>query len=108
MSSEYSIESHSFTCTKNTGIPIATFWAQPSFSPLTTAGIADTNRATEKPDLRQVGAQQGVSAMAVHHSLPGEFAFYCEGAVPLLFTGSESIPGMENEAQGQLSRRSLP
>ena len=58
--------------------------------------IAESNRAAEKPDLRQIippqspsyqgGAQGGVTAVAATHSPLGEFIFSCEGEVPLLFT----------------------
>ena len=48
--------------------------------------IADASRATEKPDLRQVTAATGTSAVRAKHSLLGEFILFCEGEVPLLFT----------------------
>jgi hypothetical protein len=48
--------------------------------------IAESNRAPKKPNLRQIKAEAGTSAVAVTHSLLGEFILSCEGEVPLLFT----------------------
>ncbi|MDA8104735.1 MAG: glucosidase [Nitrospiraceae bacterium] len=48
--------------------------------------IAESNRAAEKPSLKQMKAEAGTSAVAVTHSLLGEFILSCEGEVPLLFT----------------------
>jgi hypothetical protein len=48
--------------------------------------IAESNRAAEKPTLRQIQAAAGTSAVAASHTLLGEFIFACEGEVPLLFT----------------------
>jgi len=52
--------------------------------------IAESNRAAEKPTLRQVEAAKDTSAVAVTHSLLGEFVLSCEGEVPLLFTENET------------------
>jgi hypothetical protein len=48
--------------------------------------IAESNRAPEKPNLKQIKAAAGTSAVAAAHSLLGEFILSCEGEIPLLFT----------------------
>jgi len=48
--------------------------------------IAASNRATQKPILRQVEAPAGVRVVAVAHPVLGEFVLSCDGDVPLLFT----------------------
>jgi hypothetical protein len=48
--------------------------------------IAESNRAAEKPNLRQIDAATGTSAVAARHAQLGEFVMACEGQVPLLFT----------------------
>src|SRR5208283_4807162 len=65
--------------------------------------IAETNRATEKPNLRQIAAATRTSAVAATHSLLGEFVLACEGEVPLLFTDNTTnnerlFPGQKNES----------
>jgi len=52
--------------------------------------IADSNRASAKPQIRQVDAPSRTTAAAATHSLLGEFVLYCEGDVPLLFTENET------------------
>ena len=52
--------------------------------------IAESNRAAEKPNLRQIEAAAGTSAVAATHSPLGEFILSCEGEVPLLFTENET------------------
>ena len=52
--------------------------------------IAQSNRAAKKPNLKQIKAPAGASAVAVTHPLLGEFVFTCEGEVPLLFTENET------------------
>ena len=52
--------------------------------------IAESNRAAEKPNLRQIKIQPGISAVAVTHPILGEFILSCEGDVPLLFTENET------------------
>ena len=64
--------------------------------------IAESNRASEKPNLRQIEAAAGTSAVAATHSLLGEFVLSCEGEVPLLFTDNTTnherlFPGQKNE-----------
>jgi hypothetical protein len=65
--------------------------------------IAESNRATEKPNLRQIEAAAGTSAVAATHSLLGEFVLSCEGEPPLLFTDNTTnndrlFPGYKNES----------
>ncbi len=48
--------------------------------------IAESNRTAEKPNLKQIKADAGTSAVEAEHSLLGEFILSCEGEVPLLFT----------------------
>jgi hypothetical protein len=58
--------------------------------------IAESNRAAEKPTLKQVtppqsppyqgGAQGGITTMRAEHSKLGRYDLYCDGDVPLLFT----------------------
>ena len=52
--------------------------------------IAATNRATEKPIVKQIKAAADTSAVAAMHSQLGEFTFSCDGEVPLLFTENET------------------
>ncbi|HTZ40686.1 MAG TPA: hypothetical protein VMB77_11025, partial [Syntrophales bacterium] len=52
--------------------------------------IAESNRATGKPDIRQIEAAAGTSAVAAAHPLLGEFILSCEREVPLLFTENET------------------
>ena len=65
------------------------------------AWITESNRAAGKPDLSQVKAAAGTSAVKATHSLLGEFIFSCEGDVPLLFTENSTnnerlFPGQPN------------
>ncbi len=65
--------------------------------------IAASNRAAEKPILKQIEAPAGTSAVVVMHSLLGKYIFSCEGDVPLLFTENETnhellFPGQKNES----------
>ena len=52
--------------------------------------IAESNRATIKPNLKQITAETGSSAIAANHPILGEFTLYCQGNVPLLFTENET------------------
>jgi hypothetical protein len=52
--------------------------------------IAESNRAAEKPLLKQIEAPSGTSAVAVEHSLLGKFVLSCEGDGALLFTENET------------------
>ncbi len=65
--------------------------------------IAESNRAAEKPHLRQINATAGTSAVAATHSRLGEYILACEGEVPLLFTENETnnerlFPGQPNDS----------
>src|SRR4051812_18517132 len=64
--------------------------------------IAESNRATEKPEIKQVEAQPGATAAAAAHPLLGSFIVSCEGNVPLLFTENETnhvrLFGTQNES----------
>jgi hypothetical protein len=78
---------------------LPTLWFRNDWS----AWIAESNRAAAKPNLRQIEAAAGTSAVAVNHLLLGEFIFSCEGDVPLLFTENETnherlFPGQKNES----------
>ena len=63
--------------------------------------IAESNRAAEKPTLKQMDAAAGSSAVAIEHSVLGKFVLSCEGDVPLLFTENETnherLFGQKNE-----------
>ena len=64
--------------------------------------IAQSNRTSEKPNLKQIETAKGASTVAVTHPLLGEFILSCEGNVPLLFTENETnherlFPGQKNE-----------
>ena len=65
---------------------LPTLWFRNDWS----AWIAESNRAPEKPTLKQIEAPSGVSAVAAAHPLLGEFILSCEGDVPLLFTENET------------------
>ena len=64
--------------------------------------IAASNRAAEKPILKQIDATAGTSAVEVAHSLLGKYTLSCEGDVPLLFTEHETnherLFGQKNES----------
>src|SRR5574337_382595 len=61
---------------------LPTLWFRNDWS----SWIAESNRAPEKPNLKQIKAPAGTSAVAVKHPLLGECILACEGEVPLLFT----------------------
>ena len=52
--------------------------------------IAESNRASKKPNLRQIPATASTVAIAATHPLLGELILSCEGDVPLLFTENET------------------
>jgi hypothetical protein len=65
--------------------------------------IAESNRAPKKPNLRQIEAAAGTSAVVATHPLLGEFVLSCEGDVPLFFTENDTnnerlFPGQKNES----------
>jgi hypothetical protein len=76
-----------------------TLWFRNDWS----AWIAESNRATQKPQLRQVQTSEGTSAVTGSHSLLGEFTLFCEGETTLLFCENETnherlFPGQKNES----------
>jgi hypothetical protein len=75
---------------------LPTLWFRNDWS----AWIASSNRAAEKPNLKQIKAAAGVSAVAATHTPLGDFILSCDGEVPLLFTENETnherlFPGRE-------------
>jgi len=77
---------------------LPTLWFRNDWS----AWIAESNRAPAKPNIKQVKASKGASAVAAAHPLLGEFTLTCEGEVPLLFTENETnhekLFGQPNES----------
>ncbi len=72
--------------------------------------IAESNRASKKPNLKQIEGAAGTSAVAATHPLLGELTLSCEGEVPLLFTENETnherlFPGQKNESWLPASRQ---
>ncbi len=65
--------------------------------------IAESNRAAEKPNLKQIETSAGTIAVAVTHPVLGDLTLFCEGEAPLLFTENETnherlFPGQKNES----------
>jgi hypothetical protein len=52
--------------------------------------ITESNRAEVKPTISQVKSPKGISAVKASHSEIGEFTFFCDGDVQLLFTENET------------------
>jgi hypothetical protein len=78
---------------------LPTLWFRNDWS----SWIAESNRAPKKPNIKQIKAPAGTSAVAAAHPLLGEFILSCEGGVPLLFTENETnhallFPGQKNES----------
>ena len=77
---------------------LPTLWFRNDWS----SWIAESNRAPEKPSIKQIKAPAGASAVAAAHPLLGEFILSCEGDVPLLFTENETnherLFGQKNES----------
>jgi hypothetical protein len=78
---------------------LPTLWFRNDWS----AWIAASNRAAEKPVLKQIEAAPGTTAVAVTHALLDKYIFSCEGDVSLLFTENETnhellFPGQKNES----------
>src|SRR5438034_10375730 len=65
---------------------LPTLWFRNDWS----AWIAESNRAAEKPILKQIEDAAGKSTVTATHPLLGKYIFYCEGDVPLLFTENET------------------
>ena len=77
---------------------LPTLWFRNDWS----SWIAESNRASTKPNLKQIKATAGTTAVAAAHPLLGEFILFCEGEVPLLFTENETnherLFGQKNES----------
>jgi hypothetical protein len=77
---------------------LPTLWFRNDWS----AWIAESNRTPSKPNIKQIKAPKGASAVAAAHPLLGEFFFFWEGDVPLLFTENETnhqrLFGQPNES----------
>ena len=65
---------------------LPTIWFRNDWS----SWIADANRASSKPVLKQIGSSAGISSLAASHSKLGDFILSCEGNIPLLFTENET------------------
>ena len=66
--------------------------------------IAPSNRAAEKPSLKQIKAAAGTRAIEAQHAILGMYYLYCEGEVPLLFCENSTnndrlFPGQPNAFQ---------
>ncbi|HUL72312.1 MAG TPA: hypothetical protein VLT86_04380 [Vicinamibacterales bacterium] len=65
--------------------------------------IAESNRSSERPNLKQIEAPAGATAVAATHPVLGAFTLSCEGEVPLLFTENDTnharLFGGQNESQ---------
>jgi hypothetical protein len=78
---------------------LPTLWFRNDWSPW----IAASNRAAEKPHLKEVDGPAGTASVAASHSLLGSLVLSCHGDVPLLFTENETnherlFPGQKNES----------
>ena len=78
---------------------LPTLWFRNDWS----SWIAKSNRAPEKPVIRQIEGAPGTSAAAATHPMLSGLTFSCEGEVPLLFTENETnhallFPGQKNES----------
>jgi Mannosylglycerate hydrolase MGH1-like glycoside hydrolase domain len=63
--------------------------------------IAPSNRAAEKPTLKQIQTTTDTSAIVAQHASLGTYYLYCDGAAPLLFTDNTTnndrlFPGQPN------------
>ena len=78
---------------------LPTLWFRNDWS----SWIAESNRTTQKPNLKQVKTSAGTSTVAGTHPVLDEFMLCCEGETPLLFTENETnherlFPGQKNES----------
>ena len=77
---------------------LPTLWFRNNWS----AWIAESNKSPKKPNIKQIEAPAGMSAVAVVHPLLGELILSCEGEAPLLFTENETnherLFGQSNES----------
>ncbi len=74
---------------------LPTLWFRNDWS----AWIAESNRAKEKPNLKQIKSASGTSAVEAVHLNLGTYYLYCESDVPLLFT--ENVTNHERLFRGQ-------
>jgi hypothetical protein len=63
--------------------------------------IAPSNRAAEKPSLKQIKAAAGARAIEAQHATLGTYYLYCDGKVPFLFCENSTnndrlFPGLPN------------
>jgi hypothetical protein len=78
---------------------LPTLWFRNNWS----SWIAESNRVTEKPILKQMETSAGTTEVAASHADLGEFMLYFEGEVPLLFTENDTnnerlFPQYRNES----------
>src|SRR6476620_8619181 len=77
---------------------LPTLWVRNDWS----SWIAQSNRASTKPNRKQIKATTGTTAVSAAHPMLGEFILSCEGEVPLLFTENETnherLFGQKNES----------
>ena len=78
---------------------LPTLWFRNDWS----AWIAEVNRASVKPNLRQIQTQSNMSSIEASHARLGDFIFSCEGDIPLYFTENETnhrklFPTQQNES----------
>jgi hypothetical protein len=77
---------------------LPTLWFRNDWS----SWIAESNRASTKPNLKQIKTTADTTAVAAAHPMLGEFILSCEGEVPLLFTENETnherLFGQKNES----------
>jgi hypothetical protein len=78
---------------------LPTLWFRNDWAPW----IAESNRASKKPNLRQIEAAANMSVVAATHPVLGEFVLSCESDVPLVFTENETnherlFYGQKNES----------
>ena len=65
--------------------------------------IAASNRASVKPVIREVQSAPGIRMAETSHPILGDYHFYCDGDIPMLFTENETnherlFPGTPNES----------
>ncbi len=65
---------------------LPTLWFRNDWS----SWIAESNRAVEKPVVKQIEGTTGASTAEAMHPLLGKYILSCEGDVPLLFTENET------------------
>ena len=78
---------------------LPTLWFRNDWS----SWIAQSNRSSEKPNLKQINVPSGTSTVEATHPLLGKHTLSFEGEVPLLFTENETnherlFSGQKNES----------